>query len=287
MKRKWIPEPDEFFIGYLPEAPKKTSIFFRWMLIALGICIVIISLMLVTSQRMFSTSEFDFGKYTSVEGNIFNYPVPHLKISADSNGYKGYQTILLVGFGKTGADRTLMKFESQLGALEGKYVKLSGQLIHGDGKALLQLSEDRVPEVLVQQSSYHKRSSDVTQAHALSHISGEIVDPKCFFGVMKPGEGKPHRSCAIRCIAGGIPPVLRAGGSSEYFLLLDENFHPVNQRILDIVGDNIELSGTVVQWDDWKILLVKNESLKARAFTSRLKRNLASVEKGMTQCGTK
>lgn len=24
---------------------------------------------------------------------------------------------------------------------------------------------------------------------------------------MKPGEGKAHRACAIRCIAGGIPPV--------------------------------------------------------------------------------
>lgn len=286
MKKKWIPEPDEFFIGYLAEAPEKTSTFLRRVLLAAGAAVVIISFVLVNSQRPFSMSEFDYGTYTAVEGYIFSYPVPHLKVSSlDSTGTTNYQTILLVGFGKAGADRTLTNFESQLGALEGKFVKLSGQLIHGNGKALLQLSEDRIPEVLQQRANY-KNSSNMIHVDSISHISGEIVDPKCFFGVMKPGEGKPHRSCAIRCIAGGIPPVFHASGNSDYFLLLDENFQPVNERVLDMVGDNIELTGKVIHWDDWKILLIKNESLKTQAITSKLTRNLASMEKGMTQCGT-
>jgi len=25
-------------------------------------------------------------------------------------------------------------------------------------------------------------------------LQGEIIDPKCYFGVMKPGKGKIHRS---------------------------------------------------------------------------------------------
>ena len=37
---------------------------------------------------------------------------------------------------------------------------------------------------------------------------GEIVDSKCFLGVMNPGRLTPHRACAIRCISGGVPPVL-------------------------------------------------------------------------------
>ena len=286
MKKKWIPEPDEFFIGYLPEAPEKTSSFLRWVLAAVGTAVVIISLVLVTGQQNFSSAEFDYGKYTTLEGHIFNYPVPHLKLDrgSDSTGKASYQTLLLVGFGKAGANKTLTKFESHLGALEGKFVKISGELIHGHGKTLLQVSEDRVPEVL-QQKKGDYRNTQLNKIEAMSHITGEIVDPKCFFGVMKPGNGKPHRSCAIRCIAGGIPPVFHATGKSEYFLLLDENFQPVNQQVLDIVGDNIELRGTILQWDDWKILLIKKESLKTQAIASKLSRNLDSMEKGITQCG--
>ena len=37
-------------------------------------------------------------------------------------------------------------------------------------------------------------------------LTGEIVDTKCHFGVMKAGEGKVHRECAVRCISGGAPP---------------------------------------------------------------------------------
>ena len=35
-------------------------------------------------------------------------------------------------------------------------------------------------------------------------LTGEIVDSKCFLGVMNPGNLKPHKACAIRCISGGI-----------------------------------------------------------------------------------
>ena len=53
---------------------------------------------------------------------------------------------------------------------------------------------------------------------------------------MKPGEGKTHRSCAIRCIAGGIPPVFKTD-SSGYFLLVNEKNEPVSSEIVNIVGD--------------------------------------------------
>ena len=36
-------------------------------------------------------------------------------------------------------------------------------------------------------------------------LKGEIIDPKCYLGAMKPGGGKTHKACAMRCIAGGIP----------------------------------------------------------------------------------
>ena len=49
----------------------------------------------------------------------------------------------------------------------------------------------------------------ITKKFGETRLKGEIYDPKCAFGAMKPGFGKPHRSCAIRCISGGVPPILR------------------------------------------------------------------------------
>ena len=39
-------------------------------------------------------------------------------------------------------------------------------------------------------------------------LRGEIVDSKCYLGVMNPGEGTVHRDCAARCLSGGLPPML-------------------------------------------------------------------------------
>ena len=36
-------------------------------------------------------------------------------------------------------------------------------------------------------------------------LVGEILDAKCWFGAMKPGFGKTHKSCAALCARGGLP----------------------------------------------------------------------------------
>ena len=71
-------------------------------------------------------------------------------------------------------------------------------------------------------------------------FTGEIVDSKCYFGVMNPGNGKVHRDCAARCISGGIPPaflVRDAAGRTQTLLLgiwrrewLDHVAEPVTIR---------------------------------------------------------
>ena len=39
-------------------------------------------------------------------------------------------------------------------------------------------------------------------------FDGEIVDSKCYLGVMKPGQGPTHRDCAVRCLLGQVPAML-------------------------------------------------------------------------------
>jgi hypothetical protein len=55
-------------------------------------------------------------------------------------------------------------------------------------------------------------------------LIGEIVDSKCYLGVMNPGALIPHRACAIRCISGGIPPVLLVRQSDRSAALLPSRF---------------------------------------------------------------
>jgi hypothetical protein len=92
-----------------------------------------------------------------------------------------------------------------------------------------------------------------------STLRGEILDPKCYLGVMKPGEGKPHRSCAIRCISGGIPPFFKTVNlqdERQYFFLLDADGNPIHQQVAQYVADEVQLCGSIEQWDNWYILKV-------------------------------
>jgi hypothetical protein len=165
--------------------------------------------------------------------------------------------------------------------LNGAKIRLTGTLIYGDGKALFQITDDDNPSVIP--------ASPVTiplttrwESLGPRQISGNIVDPKCYFGVMKPGEGKPHRSCAIRCIAGGIPPVLRSQ-TNEYYVLVDENLASINQVILNLVDDPIAVSGEAFVWNDWKFLRVNNKTLQGLR-DQKVRKNLIAFQEGITQC---
>src|SRR5947207_1819862 len=84
-------------------------------------------------------------------------------------------------------------------------------------------------------------------------LVGEIVDSKCFLGVMNPGQLTPHRACAIRCISGGVPPVLvvrQKNGPAIYLLLVASDGKPV----LDIVAEPVEITGEVEREGDLLIL---------------------------------
>lgn len=84
-------------------------------------------------------------------------------------------------------------------------------------------------------------------------LVGEIVDSKCFLGVMNPGQLKPHKACAIRCISGGIPPVLLVRdetGTASTFLLVGGDGRPVGAELLDMVAEPLEITGVVRRTGD-------------------------------------
>ena len=109
------------------------------------------------------------------------------------------------------------------------------------------------------------QASDKTSARLLPQsmplgkqtLIGEIVDSKCFLGVMNPGQLTPHRACAIRCISGGCPPVLlvrQKEGPAVYLLLVSAEGKPVNKQVLDMVAEPLEITGEVERQGELLIL---------------------------------
>jgi hypothetical protein len=98
-------------------------------------------------------------------------------------------------------------------------------------------------------------------------LRGEIIDPKCYLGAMKPGGGKTHKACAMRCVSGGIPPMLVTrdgdGGETFYLLVLPDGC-AANEAAYPFLGDRVELQGRLEQQDDMLILKVASQDIQRR-----------------------
>jgi len=222
--------------------------------------VIITALMLALGQKKFSTSSFEFGKLTEVKGIYQQFPVPSIKVMTeqDAFGHATYITMPLVGYGKFGAEGTIAALEKEKNIiLDKKEVTFKGTLLYSDGKTLLQIDKHDNP--LLNVSSAASIIQPEIQELGNVQLNGEILDPKCYFGVMKPGQGKPHRDCAIRCIAGGMSPVFYVRndkGETNYYLLLDKNGKKMNDELKDYVADPVSLEAKAIQFDDWVILYI-------------------------------
>jgi hypothetical protein len=251
---------DEFYIGWMPAAPGSYARHIRRIVIVLIGLVIAAGIILALGQKKFSTSSFEFGQLTEVKGVYQQFPVPSIKVTThrDAFGHSTYITIPLVGYGKFGAEGTIADLEGQRNInLDKKEVTFKGTLLYSDGKTLLQIDMNDNP-LLDATTSHSTIQPDIKELGTV-HLTGEILDPKCYFGVMKPGQGKPHRDCAIRCIAGGMSPVFyvrNEKGEANYYLILDKDGKKMNEALKDFIADPVSLEAKAVQYDDWTILYV-------------------------------
>lgn len=260
---------DDFYIGYLPQMPASYRM-------PLRIAVVLIVVLLgggawiwVSSQKPFPIAKFELGKKITLKGIVFQSPIPAIRVVSgrDFLGNQVYQTIPLINFGKFGASGLLMEYEQKIGQpLHEGELSLEGTLIYRDGKTLFELtSRSEALKGFSNDLSGYDPQLQIFSTVDLGEVAltGEIVDPKCYFGVMKPGEGKPHRACASLCIRGGIPPVYVTtdeNGNHSYFLLLGKNGEMVNEKILDYVAVPSQIKGKVYQAGDWFLLYADPET---------------------------
>jgi hypothetical protein len=264
----------EFYIGWMPKAPGSFRSFVRKYLLILFPVVMALGVLIALSQKKFGTGNFEFGKLTKVKGIYFKAPVPNLKVinGKDIWGNYSYITVPLIGYGKHGADGIIAKLETEKKtSLDRKEITLKGTLLYNDGKLLMQIDGNDKPLIKIGDSASSKGLLPHAEDLGTQTIKGEIVDPKCFFGVMKPGEGKPHRDCAIRCILGGIPPVMLVRnnkGEANYYLIVGPNGEKMNEAVQDFVAEPTELQARVVKYDDWIVMYVSKEKMRHISFFS-------------------
>jgi hypothetical protein len=278
-----MPTNDEFYIGWSPKAPTGIAKYTRRVVFLLIAFVVAGSILLSLQQKKFSTAIFEFGQLTEIKGIYHQFPVPSLKVlsAQDVFGNATYITIPLVGYGKHGAEGVIDQLEKERGtSLDNRHVILKGTLLYSDGKALLQVDKNDAPLVAI--GGGNDTIPGIKELGQLQ-LTGEVLDPKCYFGVMKPGHGKPHRDCAIRCIAGGMSPVFwvhNEKGETNYFLILDENGSKMNDFLQDHVAEPISLTARAVQYNDWVILYTDVKSIKRTGAASWFKTHDKAISCG-------
>ena len=253
-------DPD-FYVGYQKRAPARLARFVRGRVLALYAVVAAVAVVLVFAQGRFAQAFFEFGHARSFDGFISEYPYPTLLVRrpAVTTGELPFSRYLLSAFGKHGAD-------SMVAGLDGQRVRLDGTLIHRDGQTMIEIESGSIEAIAdIAGTPPHAGTSSAGRFE----LSGEIVDSKCYLGVMKPGHRKPHRACAIRCISGGIPPifVVRAeNGGTMQLLLVGEDDRTLNDEVLPFVADPLRLEGEIVR--DGGLLILRTEPASFRRLTA-------------------
>ena len=241
---------DDFYIGWETKASPRTSKLMRAAAVLLFVVTIIIALELALAQRLIGASVFEWGNVKQFSGVLKLQPYPHLLVTRPgaADAQQNFSSYSLVAPFKFGLDR------EKLSALDGKKVSLQGTLIYRGNQTMVEALPDSIK---ASRDSATVLVGNETIPLGRQTLVGEIVDSKCFLGVMNPGQLLPHRACAIRCISGGIPPVLlvrQINGAATYLLLVDADGKPVNQQVLDLVAEPVQITGEVERQGELLIL---------------------------------
>ena len=248
---------NDFYIGYLPKAPTALARFVRRVIVVLGLLTVTVALALVVGQMPFADSAFEYGKVRSFEGVVVTRPFPTLLIArpGETGQQDKYSRYLLVAPGKHGSDDLVAGFD-------GKQVRLQGQLIYREGGTMIEITPGSItvldPAPAVQETTRDLGAVTVT---------GEIVDSKCYLGVMNPGQGKVHRDCAARCLSGGIPPIfVRTDAVTidghEQFLLVGLDGRALGRDVLrEFIAEPTTIRGELLQRGENRLLRIDPRTL--------------------------
>lgn len=242
---------DEFYIGWEAKAaPSIRKLLRRGCILLLGIALVLAA-GLAASQRLIGTSVFEWGTHKEFTGVLKVEPYPHLLVPrpGKADGQSEFSSYYLVAPWKFGLDR------EAIAARDGKTVSIKGTLIYRGNQTMIETKPEWITAAT--NDTLSARVDALNLQLGKQTLVGEIVDSKCWLGVMNPGALTPHRACAIRCISGGVPPVLlvrQKSGPPVYLLLVSTSGKPVNKEVLDLVAEPVTITGEVERQGELLIL---------------------------------
>ncbi len=236
----------KLYVGYLP-LPKGLKLSTMMMGMAWVIGMVLLAFLLASNQQDPGPAKWDTTKLVAIEGHLTVEPYPMVFVH-DPNSPDKERAVLLVSAFKFGA-------LTRATPHHGKRVRATGHFITRQGRGVLELVKDEDAIIVLEDKS----SAPKTEILGEFKLAGEITDSKCFLGVMKPGFGKTHRACAVRCISGGIPPILVTRDTENkptVFVLTNSEHKPINEEILPFVSEPVELTGQLQKVGDLLIYAI-------------------------------
>jgi len=235
------PPSEPFYVGYAPKAPPAVARFLR---IRVGI-VLGLGLTLALGSALWhpapARATFEYGIVREFTGVLRLHPYPMLMVPTEG----APAGLLLVGETKHGAD-SLVK------GLDGHRVQLAGSLIQRGAYRMIEVHgrpEDLGVDLPLVET-------DPTQPRDLM---GEVVDSKCHLGAMNPGDGPTHRLCAIRCLRGGVPPLLAwsgADGQDQVALLTNPDGTRWTPTAALPVGEPVRVIGGGESVGGWLVIRV-------------------------------
>lgn len=243
----------DFYIGYLPKMPAGLRRFVRRVIVSLGVLAAVLAIVFALAQSPFAKSYFEFGKVRDFEGTVIAEPYPALLVSRPGQAGPNLDSseYLMVAPGKHGADDLVRNFISN-------EVRLRGQLIYRDGQTMVEIEPGSIRRTDMRGPGL-VALTDVGPITA----SGEIVDSKCYLGVMNPGSGKVHRDCASRCLSGGIPPLFVDSLAGKQFLLVSQDGGALPySSIKEFIGEPLTVHGEHLQRGDQQLLRIDPRQLQ-------------------------
>ena len=246
-----MPDDNDFYIGYVPVAPRNTARLGHRLIVGLLGGAAVLGALIASRQPKADPSVFEYGVERSFEGQIVEHPYPALLVPRPGITDRGvaYSRYLLVAQGKHGAQEVVK-------GLEGGSAELKGSLIYRDGQTMVEVANA---------ASHGAASAPSIGTEALGRFTlhGEIVDSKCYLGVMRPGNGAVHRGCATRCLSGGAPPLLivsDSAGPAAFILLTGPDGAPLpKERLLKLVATPVVVVGEVLR--EGEVLLMRAEEI--------------------------
>jgi hypothetical protein len=251
---------DTFYVGYLDPNPQ-TARRLRQLAASLVVLAAVVATVLAIATGPFDRGTYEYAAEREWQGRIEATPYPVLitMTRAVANSPRGgYERFPLVAEGKHGAG-------ALVAGLDGATVRLKGRRIIRQETTMIEVvpgTIERYEPSLKETKSMPRQ--DVEDLGVVT-FTGEIVDSKCFLGVMNPGRLEVHRACAIRCIAGGVPPMLfvkESGGREAHLMLVDSRGLPLNDRVLDLVGYQVTIEGRLERRDDLHYLYAERWARK-------------------------